>query len=750
MPPAHAADAAVEVRVPAQDAWTQTPIDLHVGQSISIEANGSARVVRLTIGEYLFGFDFDRRAGPAGTYLWPRSYAARYAHEAPSAFPLPAIDDGPFPAFGLIGKIGADGPPFYVGARYDGQADRAGRLFLGINDDRPQDNRGAFTARIRLDAAPPPAASPRPVIAPSADGRPLPHARVLMIYVDGLRPDVVHEMARLGFVPTIRRVFLDGGLEVAHAFTTFPSNTLTANGALFTGLFSDRTGIKSQNQFERTTLLPKGQLSEWMPNWLLTHTTSPHRVYDLLDKFAPENTYRFLRQRGIPTLGSRVGQAYRFTILPIAPINPPSRWVHHAQNTIPNPWVAAARIPLYLDEINADYLMDELLGDPEARVISAWFPMTDKVSHSAARGQFGTARRDIAVVDRLLQQILDRLQRIGWARSTYLLLVSDHGHLGGERSPNRHARLAREFFHERLGCNVRVVGQEWTHPGHDPDRFVFLDHQAWGQASIFLPKGRYHRGPWQPNTLAELMAYDLGPNRGRINLLEALTHFMPSTQEPGLPPPVDLVLVKLDASSVLVHRSAENQALIQTRLAGDDTEVYRYQPVRHLHQHADGTLRFEAPLADADPLGYLTDAQVVQQFSESPARDVWLAQPHTAQEWLALTAQTDYPDAVVQIAKCFAWKPPVDDLAPARDPDLIVTAARGWSFRTDETVGTDHGHPLREAMRISLFVAGPNIRSGVLEEPHRIVDVLPTMLDMVQWPYDAAQLDGHAITGIYE
>jgi hypothetical protein len=102
------------------------------------------------------------------------------------------------------------------------------------------------------------------------------------------------------------------------------------------------------------------------------------------------------------------------------------------------------------------------------------------------------------------------------------------------------------------------------------------------------------------------------------------------------------------------------------------------------------------------------------------------------------------------MAKFFACKPPVEALAEVRDPDLLVTASEGWSLRSDDGEGTDHGYPFVESMRISLFLAGPNIAPGTLPTPHRIIDVLPTMLEMVSWPYDPNELDGKAIRGIYE
>jgi len=741
-----------EIVVPADRAWTDTGIDLAGSdRAIRIDATGRATILHLKLREYLFGLDFDRAVGPEGTYVWPRHYWRRgNLTPATTHFPVPAGVDGPAPAFGLIAKIGEDGPAFYAGAHYQGVPDRAGRLWLGINDYNLRDNHGAFHARVTFD--PPPRPEPVPTSEIRADGtaRPQPHARVLLLYVDGLRPDVLHEMAEAGFLPNLKAAFLDQGLECANAFTTFPSNTLVANGALFTGLFPDRTGIKSQNQFERTTLKHRGHMSEWMPDWLFSRTTKGPQVSDLLDKFAPENTYRFLRQRGILTLGNAVGTPnYRFTILPITPMNPPTQWLHRALNTIRNPFKASLSIPDQLDVINGRYVIEEMLGDPDARVMAAWFPMVDKVSHHSARGQYGAARRELVVFDRFFGRMMKRLGQVGWGDSTYLILVSDHGHVGGEREVSHRCNLARELFFRRLGCNVSVVGQDWTVTGSDPKRFVFLDHQAWGTAAIYLPKGSYTHGPWQRNSLAELMDYDLGPNRGRANLLETITQFQGPEWQPGLSRPVDVALVKLDASRVLVYRSAENQALITVGTRIDGAVEYRYEPIRGVRAGSDGQIGFDPPRHGEDPLGWLRDrafAKAVQPLQSAE----WCATPHTAQEWLQATAETDYPDAVVGMAKFFAWRPPMEDLADARDPDLLVTAARGWSFRSEDDFGTDHGAPLREAMRITLFLSGRGIRHGVLREPHRIIDVMPTMLDLAGVTYRAEQLDGRAITGIYE
>jgi hypothetical protein len=721
--------------VRADRAWTDTGLEVGEGERLRLDATGSARMARLRLRDWFSGWEADRRTGPQGTYVWPRP------NRPHRPLPLAAFAEGPHPAFCLIGRIGTDGAPFFVGAAFDGAAPRTGRLWLGVNDDDVRDNSGHFHVTIRHGGAPLPSEPPAVETGHRA-GRPVAGARVILVYVDGLRADVLREMAAAGFLPHFKALFLDQGLAVPNAFSVFPSNTLIANGSLFTGLFSDGTGIKSQNQFERSTLKPRGQLSAWLPDGFIPHPAT--RVLNLLDKYAPEDTHAFLIKRGVPTVSTRLGKAFRFTTLPIAPLNPPPLWLHRAVNTL-GPFGLSTRLPTRLDRVNARYAVEDLLGDPDARLIAVWWPIVDKTCHHSGRGQFGAARRDLALADRYLGAIRSRLRELGWERTTYLILVSDHGHLGGDTGVNRRCNLPRDWAHRQLGWNTKVVGQEWLHPGVAPDRFVFFDNQGAGQAKAFLPYGSYFHGPWRRNRLHELTHYRAGPGR-TINLLKSLKAFRPPEPDGAAGDPIDLILLKLDERRVLLCRDEDNQALIHRLVDSTGRETYRYEPIRRVRQGPDGAIAADAAKPGQDPLGYLQD----RAFLEAVGDSHWLSAPHTAQEWLEASAATRYPDAVVTMAKFFAWRPALQDLADVRDPDFVVTASPGWSLRSDDGEGTDHGYPLAESMRITLIIAGPNIPHGALARPTRLVDVLPTILEMVGQPYTPAELDGQAITGIYE
>ncbi len=89
---------------------------------------------------------------------------------------------------------------------------------------------------------------------------------MIVFYIDGLRPDVVREMAAMGHLPHIRSLFLEGGCWLNNTFTAFPSDTITSNGTMWTGCFSDRHGLKGQVRFSRRTLHSESYLEPLGPN----------------------------------------------------------------------------------------------------------------------------------------------------------------------------------------------------------------------------------------------------------------------------------------------------------------------------------------------------------------------------------------------------------------------------------------------------------------------------------------------------
>ena len=108
--------------VDGREQWADTGLDVRAGETIAIQASGSVGLSDNTSDV----------ATPAGS-------RARRAASAP----MPGQ-----PAGALIARIG-DGSPIAVGTSQTITANRAGRLYLGVNDDYFLDNRGEFRVTVQ-------------------------------------------------------------------------------------------------------------------------------------------------------------------------------------------------------------------------------------------------------------------------------------------------------------------------------------------------------------------------------------------------------------------------------------------------------------------------------------------------------------------------------------------------------------------------------------------------------------------------
>jgi hypothetical protein len=124
-----AGSAAVSVVVPGTKEWTDTGIDLSIGDGVLIEADGAVTPSRRD----------EPLHGPNGV---PDRPSAR-------VFNVEGLEEANHNS--LIGRIGEAGAPFQVGSRLLSKADTEGRLFLGINDVDVANNAGEFTATITVN-----------------------------------------------------------------------------------------------------------------------------------------------------------------------------------------------------------------------------------------------------------------------------------------------------------------------------------------------------------------------------------------------------------------------------------------------------------------------------------------------------------------------------------------------------------------------------------------------------------------------
>ncbi len=738
--------------VPANVPWSDTGVDVVAGQPLTIVGKGRVTVCRpKKVKE-----DAEYEVGPRGTFFYSNDLSI---HE----FPLPAAGHGPAPCFCLIGKIG-NGPAFFVGRERSWVAEQTGRLWLGINDFNVNDNVGQFYAEITRPNDVQPASYRQEIPVAAEGGEPLHNCSVIVFYIDGLRPDVVEEMAAMGHIPNLRKHFVRGGTHLANTFTAFPSDTITSNGTMWTGCFSDRHGLKGQVRFSRTRLKSDSFLETLGPS-----KSQRHLGPKGLDKFFhetqatsigvvsgadEEREWRESQTSATPAIYDYMrgrGENWATGILPIMTDMPPILWTRSMTRVLP--YFRTQEAWRYIDDANADFAVRHLIRQYRPVTI-IWLPETDSVSHKECRGQFGSTRRTIARADRLVGQVVSELEAQNRLDSTYLMLVSDHGHLGGRTTHLARFDLANEFFFNPrqmtrdgkwvgggLGLSVKQHRQANWHKGDKAGQFVFIDGDSDGTARIFLPRGDYRSGSWRgPNTAAELLSYRISPKLPPINLPLTLAS-VTATHDDGTPgTPIDLVLMKLDDESILITTCDRGNAVVQRRRNETGRWEYRYRPVDGVSAVDGGVVCRYLDNPKTDPLGLLK--RLRRSFFE---------EFHDEQTWLWVTATSDYPDAVVTLTRHMLWQEPIKAQEQEYAPDLVVTARHGWLFSTQNTPGTTHGYPLADAARATWYVSGPNIRRGArAEAPCRLVDLTPTILELTETDYDPEKVDGRALRNIFE
>jgi hypothetical protein len=115
-----------DIRIYAYRDWQSTGQRVHPGDMLILEAGGT------------WLYTPDEYHGPEGH----RHY------RAPSFYPLPAVPGG-----ALIGRIGEEGEPRYVGDGVGWRAESGGMLYLRIDDDILSDNKGFVTVNVEIQPA---------------------------------------------------------------------------------------------------------------------------------------------------------------------------------------------------------------------------------------------------------------------------------------------------------------------------------------------------------------------------------------------------------------------------------------------------------------------------------------------------------------------------------------------------------------------------------------------------------------------
>jgi hypothetical protein len=496
---------------------------------------------------------------------------------------------------------------------------------------------------------------------PGQRGFELPQHPIVLFYVDGLRADVLEEVAREGRLPRLSRLFLDRAAHVRSAVVSVPSVTYANAVTMLTGCAPSTHGVWSNQCFDPVRLLTRNYEDE---RDLAADDDGCPSIFELLhDEVTAGVALPF--ERGVELSRARTASTggVAFGV----------EWAMGRKE-------------------QADERLSEqmyTIGE-EVRRLGRWptllavhLPAVDNIGHE--QGSDSPAYRDaVANLDDAIGEVLDAFEKGEMLDQLTLVLTSDHGH--------HPAPLALElgpYLETLLGMPVLVAAENDgdEKPEARRERYqaahAIVTPSGMRVATIHLRTGE----SWSERPpLDAILGFRTGGAADPAGTLpEALARS----------PAIQLVALRAGEGQVRVY-GHDGSAEIRSTRVGAGEPYFAYQV-----------------LAGSDPLGY--DA--------GGLRD-WMRSAHTSREWLQATAALAIPDLVPQI---------VTALASPCSGDLVLFAAPGWDFSEEHYVG-GHGGITREEMLVPLYVAGPGIRAGAEIPAARLVDLVPTLLEIAGVP----------------
>jgi hypothetical protein len=475
------------------------------------------------------------------------------------------------------------------------------------------------------------------------DGR-----HVILLLVDGCRPDLFDEMVQAGELPAIKRYFVDCGSSAKCALSTVPSITTAAVAAIVCGAYPGHIDVIGNRWFDRVRLRRSDDLSAngfYAPNEYIRRKT-------LFEILGDEMTVNVCNR-------SSKGSTYNISIY----YN-----LIGMRNFLLDNWAKVDEI--FIEEFG-DVVECANREGVFPRLTFIHLPGLDQVSHH--RGAFSIeAREHLKKIDRSIGELMEALARNGILDGVCRIVVADHGH-----TPLKEENylLLEEYLSEEIGLPVLEresrVDRYRSMKARERyyRKFSIIVANNGRNASLYVrhnPLGRWvppeRAGSWaQPPPWEELRRYQTPT--GAVDLVEGLR------QTRGI--------------GFVIGRPKEDEIAIFT--AAGESRIRR-KGVGHKALFA-----YEA-LEGEDPLGY----------RETPgALALMDGGFHSSRDWLGATCSASLPDIAAQLPSLF------DSLYAG---DLFIVAADGWDFEKVNVSG--HGGFLKDEMLVPLVIAGPRIRKG--------------------------------------
>lgn len=341
-------------------------------------------------------------------------------------------------------------------------------------------------------------------------------------------------------------------------------------------------------------------------------------------------------------------------------------------------------------------------------LVMVYMPATDAIGH-----RYGSDseeyRRQLRHVDRQIGRVCRGLAEADMLDDTYLVFISDHGH--AVTVDEQHCDVQQDIL-SKLGLESYEGSTDVDEPVEKRVRRVnryrvVMCNGGDRRCAIHLRSGKWwHEVPGEEDvdTFVQRFGKVDSSHTPDLRFIEYL----------AANPAVCLAGQRLDDGTIRLVGSG-GESVVRRRLDSGVT-VYQYEVLR-----------------SPDPLGYRNDDHAGRLLDGG-----W----HDSRAWLEATCRADMPDVVVQIVEYFD---------SPRAGQLVLFAADGWDFNVHNRWRGGHGSVLRTDMHIPFVVAGPGIEPGSRQYTSRAVDLVPTVLHLLDADDVLEQtgaMDGQVLEGM--
>ncbi len=486
--------------------------------------------------------------------------------------------------------------------------------------------------------------------------------------------------------PNISQLFLREGAYTLNGVTIWPSSSVPANTSIVTGAYPRKTDIVGQRYYERSLRHHMSFIGLGITAHNNELSTDVRTIYE----YFPE-----ARSVAVIQICNRGCSLY-------VPGQPDDEYAERAWE-----WIVLC--------LNGLAQRTGVPGVPRLTVIT--FGHIDHMSHTTYLDSPEAVEAYINV-DKLIGRMTAFLSSRGLLDKTIIVLTSDHG-IAPVTNHLTIDRVLEDLRFDTFQSFKYLVKTEWG----------MFESNFWNGGRRDFDKRYNCVALWGGNS--DALLYFKGQERDAqgavvrsswdiIPTQESLENYHCGGEDINI---VERLLQHSPGIRFVITHPAPNQYLIRTL---EGASRITEQPLTEV----DAAYRYDV-LWGEDPLEYAHEPTLEPYVSTGR----WL----TDREWLDLTCTMHYPDAIHRLANSFG---------SPRSADLHLVAADGWDFTpaglSRKVLTGSHGGLDRKQSMVPIMFWGRGVKRAELMTG-RTVDILPTILELLDVPYDPAAVSGRPL-----